>query len=335
MNRRGARSKWIAPQDLYFLAIVALITLLRSVRLHRLNEAAARAAGLVAYHFSLGKRRRAEANLARRLDDGLAVAERQRIVRRVFYETWREFFAWADADVVDESASGIDMHGVEHLERALEAGHGAILWESNGFGQRKVMKRVLRARGVDLHQVHGPHDLGGFLMRDPDSWWARRILRPYFDRCEKQFVKDNVYISDSNSIAFARTLISRLRGTSAVCVSGDGQLGRHRVSCAFLSGSFSFATGGVSLARLSSAPLLPVFCFEVDGRTRVIIEAPLSASRGISREVVFESALGRYARLLESYVRRYPDQYQNWHLLDDAAETDPVRPSGPAVSANR
>jgi hypothetical protein len=65
---------------------------------------------------------------------------------------------------------------------------------------------------------------------------APRVQPGYFDRCEKRFVTDNVYIADSNSLAFARTLVSGLRGQAVWCVAGDGQLGRHRVSCEFLSG---------------------------------------------------------------------------------------------------
>ena len=190
MNRSFAGSRLIAWQDVYFLAVVGLIVILRSLRLRRLNDAVARGAALVAYHFSLSKRRRVEANLSKRLGGGHSVAERQRIVRRTFYETWRELFSWADSDVVDETAAAVDIHGLEHLRTALCAGHGAILWESNGLGRRKVMKRILRSRGIDLHQVHGSKDLGGFLLNDPPSLLVGRLLRKYFDRCEKQFVVD-------------------------------------------------------------------------------------------------------------------------------------------------
>jgi lauroyl/myristoyl acyltransferase len=317
-----AGAKLIAWQDLYVLAVVGLIVILRSVGLRQLNETAARGAAFVAYHLSIAKRRRADENLSQRLGGRHSVAERQRIVRRMFYETWRELLSWADADVVDETEAAVDVEGLEHLHSALHAGSGAVLWESNGFGQRKLMKRILRARGIELHQVHGPNDTGGFLLNDPPSLIVGRMLRNYFDRCEKCFVVDTVYIPDSNSLVFARTLISRLRGTTVLCVPGDGEFGRHRVSCEFLSAPFSFATGAVSLARLSNAALLPVFCVKTDqGRTRVIIEPSLRAPRGVTRDSGFESSLSRYASLLDDYVRRYPEQYRNWHLLNQADET--------------
>lgn len=317
--------KLVARQDVYFLAIAGLIRFLRIFRLRRLNEITARGVALAAYHLSAAKRRRVEENLSRRLGGGRSVAERRRIVRRVFYETWREIFSWADADVIDESASAVDVQGLEHLREALHAGRGAILWESNGFGRRKVMKRILRAHGIELHQVHGPNDLGGFLLRDPPSVMARRIIRKYFDRCERRFVADSVYIPDSNSLVFAKTLIGKLHGASVLCVSGDGEVGRHRVACEFLSAPLLFATGAVSLARLSGAQLLPVYCFETAaGRTSVVIGEPLPVSRGTTRNDGFESTLGQYAKRLDDYVRRYPEQYRNWHLLNDHGDSLPA-----------
>ena len=324
MNHPLALSRFIEWRDFYMLTVVGLIQLLRPLGIRRLNETAARGAGFVAYHLSRAKRRRIEGSLASRLGGECSSAERQRMVRRVFDETWREFFSWADPDVIDENRMAVDVEGLEHLSHALEGGRGAILWESNGFGPRKLFKRVLRTRGFALYQVHGPNDLGGFLLPDPPSLLARTILRTYFDRCEKRFVADNVYIPPSNSLAFAKTLITRLHGRAVLCVPGDGQLGRRRVTCEFLSAPVSFATGAVSLARLSNAPLLPVFCVVTrEGRTRIIIESVLPAPRATGRDAGFETSLGQYAKLLDNYVRRYPEQYRNWHLLDEPPDGTP------------
>jgi hypothetical protein len=54
---------------------------------------------------------------------------------------------------------------------------------------------------------------------------------------------------------------------------------------------------------------------------RVIIEESLPPLRGTTRDAGFESSLGQYAKLLDDYVRRYPEQYRNWHLLDQVDGT--------------
>ena len=323
MNRSFAGSRLIAWQDVYFLAVVGLILILRIFRLRRLNDAVARGAALVAYHFSMSKRRRVEANLSERLGGGHSVAERQRIVRRTFYETWRELFSWADADVVDESGGRCRRPWPGTPPQRI------VCWTwRHPVGEQ----RIRPAQGDEENPAFARHRaLPGTRLERSGRISAERF-RPAcssddsFENTSTAVKKSSswtlVYIPHSNSLAFAKTLIGKLHGTTVLCVPGDGQLGRHRVSCEFLSSTSSFATGAVSLARLSNAPLLPVFCVEMaHGGMRVIIEKPLPPLQGITRDAGFESSLGQYAKLLDDYVRRYPEQYRNWHLLDQVDGT--------------
>jgi predicted LPLAT superfamily acyltransferase len=84
----------------------------------------------------------------------------------------------------------------------------------------------------------------------------------------------------------------------------------------FLGGIDSFATGMLSLAKISGAQILPIFCFHnAEGKTYVKIETPLQIESHWSRDEVFEKGMGKYVSLLEGYIRKYPEQYRNWHLL--------------------
>ena len=72
----------------------------------------------------------------------------------------------------------------------------------------------------------------------------------------------------------------------------------------------------VSLARLSGATILPFFCVHKEGdRTALIIESPIRIEAEGDRERGLEKAIGQYASLLECYVKKYPQQYRNWHGL--------------------
>jgi predicted LPLAT superfamily acyltransferase len=44
-----------------------------------------------------------------------------------------------------------------------------------------------------------------------------------------------------------------------------------------------------------------------------VIEAAIRVDATAEREAALQQALGQYAALLETYVRRRPDLYRNWH----------------------
>jgi lauroyl/myristoyl acyltransferase len=72
----------------------------------------------------------------------------------------------------------------------------------------------------------------------------------------------------------------------------------------------------VSLAKLSGATILPLFCIQQDNeKATVIIEAPIQIDVNGERESGLERSIRQYAGLLESYIRRYPEQYLNWEVL--------------------
>jgi lauroyl/myristoyl acyltransferase len=69
----------------------------------------------------------------------------------------------------------------------------------------------------------------------------------------------------------------------------------------------------VSLAKISGASILPIFCIqEKNGKENLIIEPPVLIETGVGREQVLEKGVLQYVRLLESYIQKYPDQYRNW-----------------------
>jgi lauroyl/myristoyl acyltransferase len=284
--------------DLYYLLVIALILLLRLAPYRRQREAFIDGATGAAYLFSRAKRRRIERNLRAALGD-LDDERRRQIVRGSLRGLWEDLFSAPERRA--------EILGLDRLEVALARGKGVILWESNGLGRRAASKQILQSRGLLVHQVHGANNFGGFLETHYAATWLRRaILKPFFDSCERPFVAEIIDLPGSNSLAFTRRLRALLQENAILCISGDGRSGQKLISLPFLGGAEYFSPGMVSLAKMSGATILPMFCLrQPDGRTTLVFEEPIRVDAGVAQ----------YAGILEIYIRRYPDQYRNWHLL--------------------
>ena len=269
------------------------------------------AAGFAAWRLSRHRRRSRERGLAQTVN--LTEAEVQQVVKECFYEFWRGVFSLSPA------RRAVELRGLEHVRKALERGKGIILWESNSFGKRLLAKHILHDNGVSVSQVHGQDHLEGF--RNSKSWIATRVIRPFFENRERPLVKEIIYLANSE-FPFSRTFLERLKQNAIICIAGDGKQGHKLIPAPFLGRNEFFSTGMVSLARLSGATLLPLFCMQETGeKTSLIIEGPIHIDPNIDRERCLEKSISQYASLLESYILRYPEQYVNWH--EERAPEDP------------
>jgi lauroyl/myristoyl acyltransferase len=73
----------------------------------------------------------------------------------------------------------------------------------------------------------------------------------------------------------------------------------------------------VTLAELTGATILPMFSVRSDNRTIVVIEPPIRLDPALDREARLRAAIQQFMRRLETWVRRYPGQFRNWHLVGD------------------
>jgi lauroyl/myristoyl acyltransferase len=70
------------------------------------------------------------------------------------------------------------------------------------------------------------------------------------------------------------------------------------------------------MSKLSGVPILPVFCIkEKGGKTTLNIEHPINTDRDKDRKGALENCVSIYAGMLETYIKLYPEQYRNWHLV--------------------
>jgi KDO2-lipid IV(A) lauroyltransferase len=309
--------KLITAKDLYLLSVVALIKAVSWLPSPGLRGFFVSGITSTAYRVSKKKRRLSEKNLSEAFEGELDRKQIPSIVRQSFYEFWSDIFSLSLSSAERADLKRLEFRGAEHLHRALKEGRGIILWESSHLGKRILAKQILNENGFSIHQVHIQTHLGGFHQGgEPVSWVGQNIIKPVFEECERRVVADIIYLPESDSLTFTRTLLNRLKRNAILCISGDGKVGQRLIPLKFLGRTDLFSTGMVSLAKISGAPILPMFCIrDRDGRTSLIIEQPIHMETGAQRERGLEIGVAQYVSLLESYIRRHPEQYRNWQFL--------------------
>ena len=308
---------FIKIEDLYFLFVISLIKVVSWSYPAKLKEFIVNSIALAAYQFSKNKRRLSEKKLFEVFGEKLSENQRREIVKGVFYEFCKETFCLLPSRVERAALKNVRLCGMEHLHLALKAGRGVILWESSSFGQRNLAKQILYENGFPLHQVHAETHLGGFLHDNSSPTWVRRqIIKPFFEKCERKFVAEIIPLPNSDSLAFTRHLLNRLKQNGIVCITGDVKYGQKLISLKFLGSTKLFSPGMVSLAKISGASILTMFCIqEKKGKTTLIIEPPIHIETGLDRERGLEKGLTQYVNLLELYIKRYPEKYRSWRYL--------------------
>jgi lauroyl/myristoyl acyltransferase len=303
--------KFVTLHDVYVLCVIGLIKVVDGFASPRLARFFARATAVAAWQLSRRRRRIRALVLTRTL--GTTEVAALKIVKTCFYEFWHGLFTLA----YDGHGLAAEVRGVERLQNALANDKGVILWESQSFGKRVLAKRILHQNGFSVCQLHGREHLEGF--RNSRSWTGRNIIRPFFENREKRFVKEVIHLVPAE-LSTSRALLQRLRKNCIVCVSADGKQGRKFISAQFLGFPDVFPTGLINLARVSGATILPLFCIQQNGsRATLVIERPISIQANGDRASCLEIGVREYVGLLESYIRRYPEQYL-WSSTHESLE---------------
>ena len=309
----------MALKDLYFLLVIALLIVVDWFSSPRLKDFVISSIVFSAYRLSSKKRRNMLRNVTLAFNGMLSERRKQVIVKGAFHGFWESMFSLLESPKDRKEYMKAEVYGLDHLHHALRNGKGVILWESKGLRNRILSKRILYGKGFFIHQVHGVNHLGGFLVDDSSATWVRRrLIKRFFERCERRFIAEIITLPRSNSLAFTRILLNLLNQNTIICISGDGKTGQRMIPQKFLGRTEFFSTGMVSLAKVSGAVILPMFCIrKKDGEINLVIEKPISVHKGENREEILERSVADYVNLLEAYIRRYPEQYINWHVSED------------------
>lgn len=198
----------------------------------------------------------------------------------------------------------VRLDGAEHIESALAAGKGAILWVAPMLFHRQATKMALAGAGYRV--AHLSRFSHGFTTA---TLFGERCLNPIRTRLEMRYLDRRLVIGREGSKDVVGQLEGLLRQNKLVSITA-GQQARRTCYVPFLNGCVELATAPAFLSHKTGAPLLPVFTVRKSGSEFVTrIEPPLGERRRGEGEDAIEADLREYAAVFEKFVLAYPEQY--------------------------
>jgi lauroyl/myristoyl acyltransferase len=227
--------------------------------------------------------------------DGRLTSKKLREIERknLIYRKWRPCLQYAWPNIVDRYQNWVFLEGEEHLNRALDAGRGAILLAGHSYGFGGMATRVLAQRGHPVlragmglnsprrlkRQGNGLHPNWRYLSYHGDRWHRIRVLNQMRQALAKNAV-----------------LHFGIRGFP----QGDPDL-----EIDFCYKRFFIDAQLLRLIELLNAPVLP--CFAVcDDRGRIVVKIYPALAASV-REI-----MAVFGPLYARYLKEFPENSNIW-----------------------
>ena len=268
-------------------------TALTSTLPRRVSYLVASALSDLAYLLFREKRRWARENVARVISRPPESGEAGQLARRMFRSYglyWADFFG-LNGRHASRIRELVRIEGLEHLRRALERGKG-VIFVSAHIGSWDVGGAALAAVDVlpECSAIGEP-------VTKASSDFAMTQMR------ERRGIR---VIPLGRPLAIGRAL----RRNEIVFVVGDRIVGAEGVEAEFFGEPTLFPRGAAYWAVKSGAAIVPGFCIrQPDGTYVGHIEEPIVPSAEDDSEPGVRAHTQRVARVLESYITRYPEQW--------------------------
>jgi hypothetical protein len=204
----------------------------------------------------------------------------------------------------------IHLQGHEHIDAALVAGKGVILWNSP-------------FRFADLIGKIGIHEAGYPLthlstLGHPwsDSRFGVRYLNPIWVRVEQRYLLQRVVIDPADPKQALDRLRSVLCANGIVSISAVRGVARKPIKIRLLNANFSLGLGAPLLAYDTGAALLPMFVsHQRDGSFRLVVEDPISIPAAEPRIEAAIVASQTFAKRTETHLQVAPEQW-SWSTME-------------------
>ncbi len=287
-KNRGGIIPYIALKSLS-----AIVNILPENPSLRMGEAM----GRMAYSLSGGLRRRAERNLERAFGNEKSPEEIEAILKAMYRNLGLSFvellrYRKIDTDYID---SHVEFHGLEHIERGLEKGHGVVLLTAH-FGNWELMAMSFAVKGFRLSVVARPIDniyVDGFI-NQARTYHGNTVIE------KRNALKRLVQVLKNNGIVLV-LLDQRASTTEGVVVN-------------FFNIPAPTHKGIAGLVRRTGSTVVPVFMHRTGTwKHRVICRPPVELAITDNREADIVENTQRFATTIEQMIRKYPEEWFWFH----------------------
>jgi len=187
----------------------------------------------------------------------------------------------------------IDIEGLEHLEKALEPGRGAVIFTAHignfEWGAARIGTAGFKISGVGLHRGNPPLD-------------------NYFERNRENKCLKTIYANKMLRV------FKILRNNEIVAIPTDWDPLKSSRQFDFFGHKAFIPSGSVQIALTAKAPLLPSFIIR-DGKYHhhQIILPPVELETEGKKEEVIEKNMLKIIAILEDQIKRNIEQWVMFH----------------------
>ncbi len=262
--------------------------------------------GRAAGRLLVGQRRLVEAHLAQALSGVLSPNQRRAVARRVFINLgrtaaeWLRFPHWSRAHL----QRLVRAEGVDHVRQALAEGRGAIV-VSGHFGNWEMGPAYFAGLGFE----------GAVL--------ARRLRYPEYE--EFLYEARRRHGVPTLARGSLKEVAEVLRRNHLIGMLPDQDVDSlEGIFVDFFGRPAYTPVGPAALSVVTGAPIIPCFVIREPNGFRLVVEPALRAPSGVSRTESIRRLTEAWSRVVEGYIRRYPDQWvwmhRRWKTRPPATE---------------
>ena len=187
----------------------------------------------------------------------------------------------------------VEIEGLHHLDKALKKKNGIILMTGH-FGNPHLSWSVLRVLGYDITVLKGGGSPRG----------SKHSKYKYYDTHD-----NTIFLHDpSPETAYKKRIIDTLNAGKIIYHAEDVAEGRSGKEVVCLGKKMKFPTGMICFAHQTEATIIPFLHFYKKGKISIILKEPID-NHWEHGEEEYDTIVTKYAKLLEHYILKYPEQY--------------------------